>query len=257
MKKAIINASFGCSIKESRDKYIEPIEYEVKKNYKDIDCFRVFTSEIIRRKIKNVENIEIHNMKTCLQMLKENGYTHIFISATHIIPGLEYEKILNAVNEFKNDFEEIKVSRTFLDDNMGEIEVDVVKSYIKTDLQQDEAVVLVGHGTDHVSHKYYKQFEELLRRDIHNLFIINVEGDTFMDDVINRLKEKNIRKIYLYPFMLVAGDHALNDIASDEENSIKSLLKQNGFDVEAFITGLGANKKALEMFVNRLKECIE
>lgn len=257
MKKAIINASFGCSIKESREKYIEPIENAVKNNFNGIDCFRVFTSEIIRKKIKREENIEIHNMKTCLQMLKENKYTHIYVSSTHIIPGIEYEKILNAVSEYRDNFDEIKVARTFMNDHMGDKEVDVLKSYVKTGLDNHEAVVLVGHGTDHDSHKYYKQIEALMKKDIYNLFIVNVEGDTYMEEVINELKENNIRKIYLYPFMLVAGDHALNDIASDHEDSIKTLFIEQDFDVEAFITGLGAQKKAAKLFAERLKECIE
>nr|WP_312577089.1 sirohydrochlorin cobaltochelatase [Sedimentibacter sp.] len=253
MKKAIINASFGCSIKESREKYIETIENKVKEKYHDVDCFRVFTSEMIRKKIKREENIEIDNMTTCLSKLKENGYTHISVLATHIIPGFEYEKILNAIDEYKNDFDEIKVSRTFLDEAMGEGEVSVIESYIKTDLDSDEAVVLVGHGTDHEADKYYKDFEKLLRETVKNSYMISIEGNLTLEDIIKELKEKKFGKVYLYPFLVVAGDHAQNDIASDDEDSIKSYLKKNGFEVEAFITGLGANEKAIELFVNRIK----
>lgn len=253
MKKAIINASFGCSIKESREKYIETIENKVKEKYHDVDCFRVFTSEMIRKKIKKEENIDIDNITTCLSKLKENGYTHISVLATHIIPGFEYEKILNAIDEYKNDFYEIKVSRTFLDEAMGEGEVSVIESYIKTDLDSDEAVVLVGHGTDHEADKYYKDFEKLLRETVKNSYMISIEGNLTLEDIIKELKEKKFRKVYLYPFLVVAGDHAQNDIASDDEDSIKSYLKKNGFEVEAFITGLGANEKAIELFVNRIK----
>jgi len=253
MRIAIVNASFGCSIKESREKYIETIEHAIIKNYKDIDCFRVFTSEIVRKKIMREENIDIDNMKTCLKRLKENEYTHVFISPTHIIPGFEYEKLLCAVEEYKNDFKEVKIARTFLDDKMGEREIDVVKSYIKTNLQNDEVVILVGHGSDHISHKYYKEFEALLREDVNNVYIVNIEGKPFIGDIVDELKRKNYRKAYLYPFLLVAGDHALNDIASDDEDSIKTFLQKNGFEVDAFITGLGANKKAIDLFVDRLK----
>ena len=192
-------------------------------------------------------------MKTCLSKLKENGYTHVSVLATHIIPGFEYEKILNAIDEYKNDFDEIKVSRTFLDETMGEREVDAIKSYIRTDLKSDEAVVLVGHGTDHAADKYYKEFEGLLRETVNNSYMISIEGNLVLDDVIKELKEKKFRKIYLYPFLVVAGDHALNDIASDDEDSIKSYLQKNGFEVESFITGLGANERAIELFVDRIR----
>jgi len=146
------------------------------------------------------------------------------------------------------------ISRTLLDDNMGDKEKCAVKSYIKTDLDDDEAVILVGHGSEHTSHKYYKEFEELLQKDVNNSFIINIEGNTFIDEVINELKKRSIKKIYLYPFLIVAGDHALNDITSDEDDSIKSYFIKNGFEVEAFINGLGANDLIKDLFVDRLRD---
>lgn len=254
MKKAIVVASFGCSIKDSREKYIETIENAVKDTYKDIDCFRVFTSEIIRRKMKREENIDIDNMKSCLQKLKENSYTHVYVSVTHVIPGFEYEKILRAVNEYKNDFEEIKVARTFFDGQLGDDEINVIKSYIKTDLQEDEAVILVGHGSGHDSHKYYEGVERLLRNHVNNTYIVNIEGNPYIDDIMHELKEKKYNKIYLYPLLIVSGDHALNDIGSDDEESIKAKISHNSFNVDMFFTGLGENKNAVNLFVDRLKE---
>lgn len=256
MKKAIVVASFGCSIKDSREKYIEPIEDAVKNKNKDIDCFRVFTSEIIRKKMKREENIDIDNMKVCLQKLNEESYTHVYVSVTHVIPGFEYEKILRAVESCKNDFEEIKIARTFLDEHMGDDEINVMKSYIKTDLQDDEAVVLVGHGSEHSSNKYYVEIEALLRNHVNNSYIVNIEGSPHIDDIIDELKNKKYRKIYVYPFLIVSGDHALNDIGSDDEESIKSIIANNGFDVEMFFTGLGENKNAVSLFVDRLNEIL-
>ncbi|MGB4439629.1 MAG: sirohydrochlorin cobaltochelatase [Sedimentibacter sp.] len=257
MKKAIVVTSFGCSIKDSRKKYIETIENSIKNNYKDIDCFRVFTSEIIRKKIKKEENIEVDNMKICFEKLKENGYTHVYIAVTYIIPGIEYEIILKTTEKYKNDFEEIKIARTFLDDNMGKKEINVIKSYIKTDLNNDEAVVLVGHGTNHESHKYYKTFEELLRKEVNSTYIVSIEKTPMIEDIMSDLKEKEIKKIYLYPFLIVAGNHALNDITSDDDDSIKSHLIKSNFKVNSFNTGLGNNEGAMNLFNERLKECIK
>ncbi len=256
MKKAIVVASFGCSIKKSRERYIETVENAVKNTYEDTDCFRVFTSEIIRRKMKREENIDIDNMKSCLQKLKENSYTHVYVSVTHVIPGFEYEKILRAVNEYKNEFEEIKVARTFLDEQLGDKEINVLKSYIKTDLQDEEAIILVGHGSHHDSHKYYEEVEKLLRHHVKNSYIVNIEGNPFVDDIMGELKERKYKKIYLYPLLIVSGDHALNDIGSDDEESIKSKIAKGCFDVDMFFTGLGENKNAINLFVDRLKEII-
>ncbi|NYB75033.1 sirohydrochlorin cobaltochelatase [Sedimentibacter hydroxybenzoicus DSM 7310] len=256
MKKAIVVASFGCSIKDSRERYIETIENAVKGKYKNIDCFRVFTSEIIRRKMKREENLDIHNMKSCLQKLKEENYTHVYVSVTHVVPGFEYEKVLRAVNEYKDSFEEIKTARTFLDDHMGEDEINVIKSYIKTDLNDDEAVILVGHGTGHEAHKYYEQIEKLLRMDTSNIHIANIEGNPYIDDIMDKLKAEKYKKIYLYPLLIVSGDHALNDIGSDDVESIKSKIAANGINVEMFFTGLGENENAVNLFVGRLNEIL-
>lgn len=251
MKKAIIVASFGCSIKDSRKKYIETIENAVKVAYKDIDCFRVYTSEIIRKKMKREENLDIDNMKSCLQKLKEENYTHVYVSVTHMIPGFEYEKIIRAVNEYSDSFVKIKIARPFLDEQMGEDEVNVIKSYINTDLKKDEAVVLVGHGTEHDSHKYYEQIEKLLRMNVNNIYIVNIEGSPYIDDVMDELKQK-YKRVYLYPFLIVSGDHTLNDIGSDDEDSIRSKIATNGIDVKMFFTGLGENENAVNLFVDRL-----
>lgn len=256
MKKAIVVASFGCSIKDSREKYIETIENAVKNTYRGIDCFRVFTSEIIRKKLKREENMDIDNMMTCLQRLKEEKYTHVHICVTHVIPGFEYEKILSAVDEYKDSFAEIKVARTLLDNHMGENEVNVIKSYINTELNDDEAVILVGHGTEHSSHKYYEKLEKLLRADVKSLYIVTVEGNPYIDDIMDELKEKGYKRIYLYPLLIVSGDHALNDIGSDDEESIRSKISANEIDVKMFFTGLGENKNAVNLFVDRLNEIL-
>ncbi len=254
MKKAIVVASFGCSIKDSREKYIETIENAVKNNYKDMDFHRVFTSEIIRKKMKREEDIDVDNMKTCLEKLKSSEYTHVYVIATHILPGFEYEKITRACNEYEDCFESIKVTRPFLDDKMGSEEIDALTSYIGS--SKDEATVLVGHGTHHGSHKYYREFEAKLRSVFPELYIVNIEGDPYITDIIDELKEKNYVRVNLYPFLIVAGDHALNDIASNEEDSIKTILSENGLNPNVFVTGLGADEKSIHLFLNRINEII-
>ena len=134
---------------------------------------------------------------------------------------------------------------------MGEDEVNVIKSYINTDLKKDEAVVLVGHGTEHDSHKYYEQIEKLLRMNVNNIYIVNIEGSPYIDDVMDELKQK-YKRVYLYPFLIVSGDHTLNDIGSDDEDSIRSKIATNGIDVKMFFTGLGENENAVNLFVDRL-----
>lgn len=252
MKKAVIIVSFGCSIQEGREKYIDNLEREIQKQIDMYSC-RAFTSEIIRKKLS--KELFIHNVSTCLQELKENEFTHVYILPTHILPGVEYDKIISACSEYKDSFEEIKISRPFLDENMGKEEIEVIKSYVSTNLSEGEAIVLVGHGTYHSAHKYYSEFENLLKKEL-PLYIVSIEGGPSINTIAEELSKDKIKKVNLYPFLIVAGDHALNDIGSDDGDSIKSKLINKGFDTIFYEDGLGAHKETADLYSNRLKEII-
>ncbi len=255
LKKAIIVASFGCSIEEVRDKNIKPIEDAVKKEYREADVFRVFTSNMIRKKLDNEYSLHIMDMKECLEKLEQEGYREVFVLPTHIIPGVEYEKITRAVSKYEDRFESIKVARPFLDDRTGEEEVEVMLSFL-SDRRKEEgtAVVLMGHGSNHKAHAYYAQFEKLLKEKGEDHYLINVEWADFVEDIYEVLKQKAYSHIDLYPLMIVAGDHAINDMASDEEDSIKTKLKSQGFRVDAHLKGLGGEEQYHKLCLNRLAE---
>ncbi|MDO4794050.1 MAG: sirohydrochlorin cobaltochelatase [Filifactor alocis] len=255
MKKAIIVASFGCSMEDVRDKNIKPIEEAVKKEYKEMDVFRVFTSNMIRRRLDSEFSLHIMDMKECLENLKQEGYKEVFVLPTHIIPGVEYEKITRAVSKYADSFESIKVARPFLDDRMGEKEVEVLLSFLSDKRgEEGSAVVLMGHGSNHEAHSYYAKFEKLLKERGEDHYLINVEWADFVEDIYEVLKQKGYSHIDLYPLMIVAGDHAINDMASDEEDSIKTKLKSQGFSVTAHLKGLGGEEQYHKLCLSRLAE---
>ena len=131
---------------------------------------------------------------------------------------------------------------------------------LKKDLDKmdiDEAVVFMGHGTEHESHSSYPAIEYMFRDYGINAFVGTVEGYPELEQVIKKLKNRNIKTVDLLPFMLVAGDHAINDMASDEEDSWKTILEKEGFNVKVHVKGLGENPYIQEKFKNHAPDCMK
>ena len=238
-KKAILMVSFGTTFPDTRAKTIGALEKEFKKEFQDFEVRTAFTSRIIMRRIKENEGIIYDNPSEALKKLKEDGYTHVLVQGTHIMNGLESETLKKEVALHKDDFKVLKVSNpvlTVLDDYKA-----VASALAPTykSLKKDEATVFIGHGTHHPGNSAYSMIENVFHEYYsENVFFGTVEGYPTLDSVIKQLKQKKIKSINLYPFMVVAGDHAHNDIAGD----MKEELEKNGFTVKAYLVGLGENK---------------
>ena len=162
------------------------------------------------------------------------------------------------VEEYKDKFEKISLGRpllTYIDDYRET--VDAIKQDLEEKMEIDEAIVFMGHGTEHESHSSYPAIEYMLRDYGLNAYVGTVEGYPELEHVIKKLKNKNIKTVDLMPFMLVAGDHAVNDMASDEEDSWKTVLEQEGFNVKVHLRGLGENPYIQEKFKNHALDCLK
>ncbi len=256
MKKAILVVSFGTSYNETRKITIEACENKIKENFEGYDFYRAFTSGMIINKLRSRDNMEIYNPEEVLQKLYEDGYEEVVVQSLHIICGDEYNKLKDMVSKYEDKFEKILVGRpllTYIDDYRETVLA------VKEDLENmdiDEAIVFMGHGTEHESHSAYPAIEYMFRDYGINAFVGTVEGYPELDQVIKLLKENNVKKVDLLPFMLVAGDHAINDMASDEEDSWKTLLEKEGFEVKAHLRGLGENLHIQEKFKNHAIDCM-
>ncbi|SCG82159.1 anaerobic sirohydrochlorin cobaltochelatase [Proteiniborus sp. DW1] len=258
MKKGIIVASFGTSYEETRKLCIESVENKVKREFCEYQVERAFTSQIVINKLKKGDGILVNNVTEALQKMNQEGIAQVFVQSLHIVPGHEYNKLLNQVNLFKekNDDMTIHVGAPLLNDDTDYKKV--VEAIEFKALNQYEAVVFMGHGTDHASDSRYDLLEKYFRKEYsNNIFIGTVEGSVKLEDIIPQLLEKKISSVKLIPFMLVAGDHALNDMAGDEEDSWKSMLIKNGFHVEVTLNGLGENKKIQDIFLCHLKDAMK
>ena len=257
MKKAILVVSFGTSYHETRKKTIEACENKIKESFKDYDFYRAFTSGMIINKLKKRDNMFIDNPSEALEKLYNAGYQEVVVQSLHIICGDEYNKLKDMVAQYEDKFDKISIGRpllTYIDDYRETVEA-VKKDLDKMDI--DEAVVFMGHGTEHESHSSYPAIEYMFRDYGINAFVGTVEGYPELEQVIKKLKNRNIKTVDLLPFMLVAGDHAINDMASDEEDSWKTTLEKEGFNVKVHVKGLGENPYIQEKFKNHALDCMK
>ena len=221
MKKAIVIASFGTSYAETREKTIDTIEKEAIGRFKDYEIFKAYTSNMVRAILKKRDSINVASPKEIIQELKEKGFSEIYIQPTHIIPGEEYEKL---------QFENTVLGQPLLHENADLDEI--IKALELKKPEDDTAIV----------------FE--------NVLIGTVEGSVELKDILPILVERKIKKIELYPFMMVAGDHAHNDMAGDEEDSWYTILKNEGYEVNANLKGLGEYPMIREILYKSLENTI-
>lgn len=255
MKKALIVVSFGTSYKETRAKTIEAVEKRMAERFPECDVFRAFTSNMVIKKIKENEGVKIPTVNQLMLELKEKGYKEVFMQPLHVINGSEYSKAFHQAQRFKNDFDVIKVGKPLMTEFDDYEEIVEWLRDLAQPLKENEAVVLMGHGTHHAAFTAYACLDHMLYKD--PVYICAVESYPGVDTVVEKLKEANIEKVYLHPFMLVAGDHATNDMASDEEDSWKSQLTKEGFVVEPILKGMGEYPKIQNMFLAHAEKAIE
>ena len=243
MKKAILVTSFGTSHRDTREKCLDSIQREVEEKYGSENVERAYTSGIIRRIIEKKEEVHIFDQKEGLKVLKDKGFEEIITMSLHILDGIEYSKLDDKFG---------KISKPLLADD--EDFEKIVENKEFNDLEGNDAIVFMGHGTEsEADYAYQKLQEEYLKAGKNNIFIATVEGKVTIKDVIEKMKGKGFRNILLKPLMIVAGDHAKNDMSSDNEDSWKTMLKNEGYEVTSVLKGMGEYEFIREMFMDKLE----
>jgi sirohydrochlorin cobaltochelatase len=256
IKKGIIVASAGTTYEKTRKLCIESIENRIKEQYKDFLVLRAFTSQVVIDKLKKRDGYLVDNPRETLERMKENEVNNIYIQPLHIILGHEYEKLIRQVKEFINENNNfnIKISKPLLYDHLDYCRV---VEGLELETLDDEAVVFMGHGTGHSVDESYKKLKDtFLDKGYENVFIGTLENEKTLEDIIAELKEQRIKRVKLMPFMLVAGNHAMKDMASDMEDSWKTKLLLEGFDVDISLKGLGEIKGIQDIYINHLEDMI-
>lgn len=256
-KKGILVVSFGTTYNQVRKATIEACEDKIATNFPAYEVRRAFTSRIVRGILAERDGLVIDDTAAALLKMKEEGFQEVIIQPLHIIPGEEYhEKIIKEAAGFKGYFKGLVVGKPVLYSTPDYLQaVAALKAQILP-LEEGTAVVLMGHGTSHPANACYGQLQLTLLDRMPGVYLANVEGYPQLPDIIPRLKERRAREVILMPYMLVAGEHAHKDMAGDEEDSWKSILKREGFAVQIYLKGLGENPAYQDIYVQHVRDCI-
>lgn len=256
MKKAILAVSFGTSYPDTLRKTIAATEQALAEAFPDWEVRRAFTSGMIIRKLKERDGVEIENVHQAMHRLEEEGYTHVAVQSTHVMHGEEYEKMLSQLEPYRMRMK-ISVGMPLLHSEEDYLSVaKALLNWLPT-LDADEALVLMGHGTTHFANSAYAQMEHMLQAHCDRVYLATVEGYPTLDSVERQLaKRPEIRRLMLAPFMLVAGDHARNDMSGDEDSWAEQ-LKQAGYTVRCILQGLGECSAIRELFVEHCRQAME
>ena len=260
-KDAIVVMSFGTTFKDTRAKTIDATVDAIKAAHPNTKVITAFTSHIIRDRIQQKEGITYPTPEEALAELKKDGYTRVALASLDVIPGMEYNYDAAVYNLYKNNFKKMTLGTSLMYWMGQENQTDQVIETLKAvqsqfpKLGKEDGLLIMAHGTPDPSNAYYSVIQDRIHTlGMKNVFVYTVEGTPNLEQVIPQLKLHGIKHVTLMPFMMVAGDHANNDMAGAEPESHKSILEKEGFKVDTYIHGLGENPNIRKLFVERANE---
>ena len=277
----ILVVSFGTSFNDSRAEDIGGVEKALQAAYPDWSVRRAFTAQIIINHVQARDDEKIDNMDQALERAVDNGVKNLVVQPTHLMHGAEYDELTEAVENYKDKFESVKIAEpllgevgadeTAINEDKAAVAEAITAEAVKTagfdslDAAKEEgtAFVFMGHGTSHTAKVSYSQMQAQMEQlGYENVFIGTVEGepeDTACEAVIEKLKNAGYKKVILRPLMVVAGDHANNDMAGDDDDSWKSQFEASGvFDsIDTQIAGLGEIDAIQQLYVAHTQAAID
>ena len=258
-KAAILVVSFGTSYQETRDLTIGAIENAIQEAYPDYEVRRAFTSQIIIDKLKERDGLEIDNVTEALDRAVADGITELVVQPTHLMHGFEYMDLQDELDKYTDKFDKVVMGEPLLnsDDDFSRV-ADELAEDTADYIDGKTAVVFMGHGTEADSNEIYAQMQGVFEeKDLADYYVGTVEAEPSLDDVIAAIDGKGYTRVVLEPMMVVAGDHANNDMAGDEDDSWKSILTKEGYEVECILEGLGQKEGIQELYVEHVQDAID
>ena len=247
--KALLMVSFGTSYPETRRKTLDLIQAEMTEAFPERTVFRAWTSRMIIRKVRERDGIQIDTVEEALQRMALAGADDVLIQSTHVIPGYEYEKMLQDVRKAEDSFRRISIGRPLLDtaEDMDAV-VKVMAEAVPA--EGDDVVICMGHGTAHEANDIYAEMQKAFRRAGHDAYYVaTVEGSPVLSDVLGALEGRKAGMVHLVPLMVVSGDHVLNDMAGGEPHSWKRQCQEAGYEVICHLEGLGERQAIRDLLL--------
>ena len=258
VKPVILTVSFGTSYNDSREKTIGAVEKAIADANPDYEVRRAFTSQIIIDKLKKRDNLEIDNVKEALDKLVKDGVKTLVVQPTHVMHGFEYDDVVAEVKKYSDKFDKLAIGEPLLSsDEDFKKAADAIVDNTKEYEGDNTCVVLMGHGTEHKANAAYAKLQNVFTANgPDNYFIGTVEAEPTVEDMVKKAKDGKYSKVVLRPLMVVAGDHANNDMAGDEDDSWKSIFAKEGFVVECVLKGMGEIPAIQQLYVSHVKDAI-
>ena len=277
----LLVVSFGTSFNDSRAEDIKGIEDALAEAFPDWSVRRAFTAQIIINHVQARDDEQIDNMQQALDRAVANGVKNLVVQPTHLMHGAEYDEMVEAIDAYKDKFESVAIAEpmlgevgddaTVINDDKAAVAQAITDEAVKeagydnmeAAAEDGTAFVFMGHGTSHTANVTYDQMQtQMDNLGFTNAFIGTVEGepeDTACDDVINKVKDAGFKEVILRPLMVVAGDHANNDMAGDDDDSWKSMFEASGdFDeIDCQIEGLGRIDAVEQLYVAHTQAAID
>ncbi len=256
-KKAILVVSFGTSVNATREKTIDRIEADIQKSMPDRAFYRAWTSGMIIRKIEKRDGVHINTVEEAMEQMLSDGITDVIVQPTHVIRGIEYDQLKETVLEKGKEFEQVRIGTPLLTTS-EDADADAVLQAVMAEIGsigKEETVVFMGHGTPHDINSIYTELDQRLKElGYPQAFMGTVEAEPTLDTLLEKVKTLQVKRVILAPFMVVAGDHAMNDMAGDEDDSWKSTFEKAGYEVECILKGLGEYPAVRQIYVKHAME---
>ena len=257
-EKELLVVSFGTSYNDSRRETIGAIEAAMQKAFPDYSVRRGFTSQIIIDHVNKRDGEKIDNVTEALDRAVANGVKNLVVQPTHLMNGLEYSDLVNEVAQYSDAFEAVSIGEPLLtsDEDFQTVADAIVEATASYD-DGKTAICFMGHGTTADSNSVYSKMQTLLTdKGFNDYYVGTVEATPSLDDVLAAVQKGNYEKVILRPLMIVAGDHANNDMAGDEDDSWKSTFEKAGYTVDCQVEGLGQLEAIQQLFVEHAKAAV-
>ena len=258
-EKELLVVSFGTSYLDSCRRTIGAIEDALEKAFPGYDLRRSFTSQMIINHIQRRDGISIDNVTQALDRAVSNGVKHLAIQPTHIMDGFEFQKLVKEAARYQGAFASLSIGAPLLtSDQDFRVVADALAASTAAYDDGKTAICLMGHGTEAAANIVYERMQKKLTDSgRNNYFIGTIEATSTVDKVLSLVKAGNYKRVLLQPMMIVAGDHANNDMSGEEEGSWKRIFESAGYEVVCQVHGLGELEAIQNLFVEHTKATVQ
>ena len=253
MKKALLVVSFGTSLPETRERTIFALEYSLARAFPERKFYRAWTSGIIRKKILKTEGLAIDSVHSALDQIVADGVEDLLVQPTHLLDGEENRLMTEAIQAVADKFQRVRIGAPLLSSeaDLEEMADIMIREY---PIGGDQLFAWMGHGSAEMKLNVYERLNEIFaRRGVENIVVGTVEFSPEFAPVRARIEEKKPRQVCLAPLMVVAGDHAVNDMSGDEDDSWKNRVAAEGCEPLCILKGLGEYEAVRAMYIEHAK----